>query len=210
MQKGIFVDGWWKVKGNIDKYKYKYKYQKIINRCRKEYFWTGCRRLETISANRQLVAPCKTCEVDHHDLHQKKKICFCLLSSSSLHHNERRRWKEVVIIIITVIMINRLSSIFIVTSIIIISSNKTSTTSQLEGRRIPAICQLAPSSRQAVIEALLPLMSQLQLQLTNEIWIQGNYSLRRPHKLIIPQAVIRQWENMGLHPDLGPLCVGPL
>ena len=26
---------------------------------------------------------------------------------------------------------------------------------------------------------------------------QGNYSLRRPPKLIIPQAVIEQWEKMG-------------
>ena len=123
MQKRIFVDGWWKVKDNIDKY----KYQIIINRCRKECFWTGGRRFETISANRQLVAPGKTCEVDHHDLHQKKKICFCLfISSSSLHHYKRSRWREVVIIIITVIMINRISSIFLITSIIISSSNKTS------------------------------------------------------------------------------------
>ena len=86
MQKRIFVDGWWKVRDDIDKYKfkykykYKYKYHIIIDRCRKEYFWTGFRRLETISANRQLVAPCKTCEVDHHDLHQKKKICFLFIS----------------------------------------------------------------------------------------------------------------------------------
>ena len=107
---------------------------------------------------------------------RRKKYVFYLLASSSLHHYNRGRLREVVIIIITVIMIKRISSILIITSIIISSSNKTSKRHQqyhcrlqnmMEGSRIPAICQLAPSSRQVAIEALLPLMSLLQLQLTN-------------------------------------------